>query len=213
MAIMRIFTGIQLAAEVKDTILKELQPFRRAAAPMRWTGRDNIHLTLKFIGEVEEALAAKAGEALAAARIPTAPFRLRLRGFGKFPAADGLDVLWAGVEASPALDSLFAGVEAALRPLGIEPDTRPFHPHVTLGRNKAPRSRGAGTSGTTGPLQPSARGGTARFDFRALVSLLAEKGGLFLGESPVASFQLFSSRLAPAGPVYAILKEIPLAQS
>lgn len=189
MAIMRIFTGIQLAAEVKDTILKELQPFRRAAAPMRWTGRDNIHLTLKFIGEVEEALAAKAGEALAAARIPTAPFRLRLRGFGKFPAADGLDVLWAGVEASPALDSLFAGVEAALRPLGIEPDTRPFHPHVTLGRNKA------------------------RFDFRALVSLLAEKGGLFLGESPVASFQLFSSRLAPAGPVYAILKEIPLAQS
>jgi 2'-5' RNA ligase len=93
------------------------------------------------------------------------------------------------VEASPPLDSLFAGVEAALRPLGIEPDTRPFHPHVTLGRNKA------------------------RFDFRALFSLLAEKAGLFLGESPVLSFQLFSSRLAPAGPVYAILKEIPLAQS
>jgi 2'-5' RNA ligase len=197
MAPMRIFTGIQLAAEVKDTILRELQPFRGAAAPMRWTGRDNIHLTLKFIGEVDDELAAKAGEALAAACIPAAPFRLRLMGFGKFPAADGLDVLWAGVEASPALDSLFAGVEAALRPLGIEPDTRPFHPHVTLGRNKA----------------PSMRGGTARFDFGTLFSLLAEKGGLFLGESPVDSFQLFSSRLAPAGPVYAILKEIPLAQS
>lgn len=186
---MRIFTGIQLAAEVKDTILKELQPFRRAAAPVRWTGRDNIHLTLKFIGEVDDALAARAGEALVAAPIPVAPFRLRLRGFGKFPAADGLDVFWAGVEASPPLGSLFAGVEAALRPLGIEPDARPFHPHVTLGRNKA------------------------RFDFRALFSLLAEKSSLFLGEWPVASFQLFSSRLAPAGPVYAILKEIPLAQS
>ena len=186
---MRIFTGIQLAAEVKDTILREVQPFRRAAAPVRWTVRDNIHLTLKFIGEVDDALAARAGEALAAARIPVAPFRLRLRGFGKFPAAGGLDVIWAGVEASPPLGSLFAGIEAALRPLGIEPDARPFHPHVTLGRNKV------------------------RFDFQALFSLLAEKSSLFLGEWPVASFQLFSSRLAPAGPVYAILKEMPLAES
>ena len=187
---MRIFTGIPLAAELKDTLLGELQPFRRAAASIRWTGRDNIHLTLKFIGEVGDALAAKAGEALAAARIPVAPFCLRLRGFGKFPSGDQrLDVLWAGVEASPPLASLFAAVEEVLRPLGIAPDARPFHPHVTLGRGR----------------DRSAPGG--------LLSLLAEKGGIFLGEWPVASFQLFSSRLAPAGPVYSVLKEIPLVQS
>jgi RNA 2',3'-cyclic 3'-phosphodiesterase len=186
---MRIFTGIQLAEEAKERICRELLPFRRAAASMRWTGREPLHLTLKFIGEVGESLAVKAGEALAAARIAVAPFRLRLSGFGKFPAGDDLRVFWAGVEESPQLNSLFAGVETALQPLGIDPDTRPFHPHVTLGRNKA------------------------RSDFRELFALLGEKSGLFLGEWPVAAFQLFSSRLAPAGPVHTVLKEIPLVQS
>jgi len=170
---MRIFTGIQLADEAKERIFKELPPFRRAATPMRWTGRETIHLTLKFIGEVGESLAVKAGEALAAARIAVAPFRLRLSGFGKFPAGDDVHVFWAGVEKNQQLDQLFAGVEAALQPLGIEPDTRPFHPHVTLGRNKA------------------------RSDFRQLFALLGEKSSLFLGEWPVAAFQLFPAAWPP----------------
>ena len=186
---MRIFTGIKLAAEAEERIYRELHPFREAGTPIRWTGRDNLHVTLKFIGETIEARAISAGEALEAARIPVAPFRLRLSGFGKFPAGDDLSILWAGVEESPELGALFAGIEAALRPLGIEPDTRPFRPHVTLGRNKAP------------------------FDHRKLFSLLEEKSSLFLGEWPVAAFQLFSSRLTPSGPVYSVRKEIPLVQS
>jgi 2'-5' RNA ligase len=186
---MRIFIGIKLAAEAKERISEELQPFRKAGTPMRWTGRDNIHLTLKFIGEAADPLAAKVGAALQADFPAMAPFRLRLTGFGKFPAGDDLHVFWAGVEVSPELRALFAGVEDALAPLGIARETRPFHPHITLGRNKAP------------------------FNFKSFFALLAEKNSVFVGEWPVSAFQLFSSHLTPAGPEYAILKEIPLVQS
>jgi len=189
MAGMRMFTGIALGDEVREKILKELKPFKKAGTPIRWTAPENVHLTLKFIGEVDESLAARAGEALQERQPAVSPFRLRARGFGKFPEGDDLHVLWAGVEASPHLQALFAGVEDTLEPLGIARDTRPFHPHITLGRNKV------------------------RYNFKGLIALLEEKGALFFGEWPVAAFRLFSSRLLPTGPVYTILKEIPLVQS
>ena len=185
---MRVFTGIQLAAGPREKLLRELKPFHKAGTPIRWTEERNIHLTLKFIGEAEPALAQRIGAALGDAPRP-APFRLRLRGFGKFPGGDELHVLWAGVEESAELNALFAGMEEELAALGIAREARPFHPHVTLGRNKA------------------------RFNFKGVFSLLQEKAGLFLGDWDVAAYQLFASDLTPAGPVYTVLKEIPLVES
>ena len=210
---MRIFTGIALGEEVRRNILKELKPFQKIGAPIRWTEEGNIHLTLKFIGEVGEPLAARIGEELEK-RLPAAPpFRLRARGFGKFPEGDDFHVFWAGVDADPHLQALFAGIESALEPLGIARDARPFHPHITLGRNKASRSRGTGTSGPMRSLQPSMRGGAVRHNVKPLLALLEEKGAGLFGEWPVAAYRLFSSRLLPTGPVYTLLKEIPLVQS
>ena len=194
---MRIFTGIALGDEVRETILKELKPFRKAGTPIRWTAAENVHLTLKFIGEADESLAARIGQTLQEQAPAVPPFRLRARGFGKFPEGDDLHVLWAGVEASPQLQALFTGVEAALEPLGIARDARRFHPHITLGRNKV------------------------CYNFKGLFAVLEEKSGLFFGEWPVVSFRLFSSQLLPAGPegprrggpVYTVLKEIALVQS
>lgn len=186
---MRIFTGIKLAEEARDKILKELQPFKKAGPSIRWIDSGNIHLTLKFIGEADEAMTARITAALASAKIAIAPFGLRLSGFGKFPVGDDLHIFWAGVQDNPALLALFTGIEEVLLPLGIERETRPFHPHLTLGRNKA------------------------RTNFAALFALLAQTQDLFLAEWPVAAFQLFSSRLTAAGSVYHVLKEIPLVQS
>ena len=186
---MRIFTGIQLAAEARERILKELKPFKKAGTSIRWTDSGNIHLTLKFIGEVDEAMAIRVAAALETAKFAVAPFSLRLSGFGKFPEGDDLHIFWAGVEDNPSLLALFAGIEEALLPLGIERDKRPFHPHLTLGRNRA------------------------KYSFKGLFALLAEKRDLFLAAWQVAAFQLFASRLTPAGPIYSVLKEIPLVQS
>jgi RNA 2',3'-cyclic 3'-phosphodiesterase len=188
-ALMRIFTGIKLTEEAREKILQQAQPFKTAGASIRWTASGNIHLTLKFIGEVDERMAERVAAALAAARIAVAPFRLRFSGFGKFPHGEDLKIFWAGVEDNPGLLALFNGIEEALLPLGIARDTRPFQPHLTLGRNKA------------------------RADFAALLALLAEKQDLFLCECPVAAFQLYASRLLPSGPVYSELKEIALVQS
>jgi 2'-5' RNA ligase len=186
---MRIFVGIQLAEAVRESIAAELRPFKATANSIRWTESRNVHLTLKFIGEASAAKTEAIAQALLAAPIPVAPFKLKVRGFGKFPAGDDLHIIWAGVEDDPALQELFAAIEAALAPLGIARETRPFNPHITLGRNKA------------------------RYNFKALFDLLAAKADIFLAEFPVASFQLFSSQLTPSGPLYKVLKEIPLVQS
>lgn len=186
---MRLFTGIALAEEAKARILEALRPFRRAGAPMRWTEEDNIHLTLKFIGEAGETQAQRIAAALPAA----ARFRLRLRGFGKFPAGDALRVFWAGVEENPGLAALFAAIEDALEPLGVAREERPFHPHVTLGRGKALPPRGQGAS-----------------PFRGIAARLRDAGETLFGEWEVDRYRLYSSRLTRERPFYSVLKEIAL---
>lgn len=186
---MRIFTGITLNDEVRGKILEELRSFKDIGTSIRWTEAKNIHLTVKFIGEVDEGRAARIAAALAAMRIPVAPFQLRIRGFGKFPAGDDLHIFWAGIEDSPPLLALFNAIESVLAPLGVEAETRPFHPHLTLGRNKS------------------------RYHFAALFARLAAKSDLFLGACPVHAFQLMRSDLTPAGPIYNVLQEMPLDQS
>ena len=134
-------------------------------------------------------MTARVAAALTTAKITVAPFHLRFSGFGKFPAGTNLHVFWAGVEESQSLLALFTSIEEALLPLGIERETRPFHPHLTLGRNRA------------------------RCNFKTFFVRLAEKRDHFLAEMQVAAFQLFASHLTPAGPEYNILKEISLVQS
>jgi RNA 2',3'-cyclic 3'-phosphodiesterase len=186
---MRIFIGIKLDEAIRESIAKELQPFKKIANSIRWTKSDNIHLTLKFIGEVSEARLEPIGKALLAEKTPVAPFLLKISGFGKFPAGDDLHIFWAGIDDSPQLQALFAWIENTLAPLGIAREAQPFNPHITLGRNKS------------------------RYNFKTLLELLAAKRDIFLTECQVTSFQLFSSQLTPAGPLYKILKEIPLEQS
>jgi 2'-5' RNA ligase len=186
---MRIFAGIQLTEAIRETIAAELEPFKAIANSIRWTESRNIHLTLKFIGEASVAQTELIKAALLTAKIPAAAFKLKISGFGKFPAGDDLHIFWAGVEDSPHLQELFAGIEAAIAPLGIARETRPFSPHITLGRNKG------------------------HYNFKTLFELLAAKRDIFLAEFPVTSFQLFSSQLTPGGPLYKVLKEIPVDQS
>jgi 2'-5' RNA ligase len=186
---MRIFFGIQLDEATRESIARELKPFKKIANSIRWTESGNIHLTLKFVGEISEALLGRIEAVLLAAKIPVAPFQLKISGFGKFPVGDDLHIFWAGVDDTPQLRALFDWIENTLAPLGISGEAQPFNPHITLGRNKG------------------------RYNFKTLFELLAENRDIFLAECQVNSFQLFSSRLTPAGPLYRILKEIPLEQS
>ena len=186
---MRIFVGIKLAEATRENITRELLPFKKIATSMRWTEIGNIHLTLKFMGEASEVMVERIAQALQTAKIPVAPFQLKISGFGKFPAGADLHIFWAGVDHTPQLWTLFAEIENTLAPLGIVREAQPFNPHITLGRNKA------------------------RYNSETVFELLAANQDLFLSECLVTSFQLFSSQLTPAGPQYKILKEISLEQS
>ena len=123
---LRLFVGIALPPEIK----LRLSLLGAGLPGARWVDPGNYHLTLRFIGEVDEGMAADIDAALA--QIRARPFALTLAGIGQF----GERMLWVGVEKNPALLHLRDKVESALVRLGLEPEARRYAPHVTLARLK-----------------------------------------------------------------------------
>ena len=123
---LRLFVGIALPPETK----LRLSLIAAGVPGARWVDPGNYHVTLRFIGDVDEGMAADIDAALA--QIRAARFDLVLSGVGQF----GDRMLWAGVEKSPALLHLRDKVESALVRLGLAPETRRYAPHVTLARLK-----------------------------------------------------------------------------
>ena len=133
---MRVFVAINPPPEARRAALEAA----RETAPdlgdgVRWTKPENVHVTLKFLGEVpDEALAGIRG-ALREACSVHAAFDARLRGLGAFPSTRRARVVWAGMdEGSRETSALAASVEAALEPLGFRREGRRYVPHATLGR-------------------------------------------------------------------------------
>ncbi len=120
----RLFVAIDFPSAVKDTLAHLCAGVRRA----RWIAPTNFHLTLRFIGDVEESTAVAIAAALSAIEAPA--FSLQLAGVGHFRGA----TIWAGVAESTPLMVLQREIEAALQRVGLAPDPRPYVPHVKLGR-------------------------------------------------------------------------------
>lgn len=158
----------------------------RARAPgLAWVRADNLHLTLRFLGEVEPSALERVREAVAVAAAAVAPFTVALGGLGGFPSGRAPRVVWAGVVAgAEGLEALHAALEGALVARGIPGEGRTFHPHVTLAR--ARDRRGAG--------------GLER----------ALGAGPGFGEVRVAALYLMCSELDPRGARYSVLAEAPL---
>lgn len=133
---MRLFTGIDLPAEVRRNLVKLLTALRPHAR-LKWSPVENLHITTKFIGEwppgrLEEMKSALAGIA------PPGAIEIAVRDIGWFPNARNPRVFWAGIAAPPALSELARATEDVLERLGIAREDRPFSPHLTLARIKEP---------------------------------------------------------------------------
>ena len=158
----------------------------RPLARITWSKTANLHITTKFIGEWPEEKMPQLTQALAGigerARIP-----IRVRGLGFYPNRKSPRVFWAGVEAPPALASLAQAIDEALDRLGIQPEIRPYSPHLTLARIKA----SAG--------------------LESLHNQVERLGDPEFGAFEADRFYLYLSKPGPAGSVYTKLSEFPFS--
>lgn len=136
---MRIFIAINLPEDIASSIDAARADLKNRLPPdaIRWIHVDNIHLTLKFIGEVNQDAITNYDAALKKAAQAAQPFPIHIRGFGCFPSIKRPRVLWIGVhEPTGELEQLQARIEDNLEQLGVARENRPFKAHLTVGRIK-----------------------------------------------------------------------------
>ncbi len=133
---MRLFTAIDLPPNVLLR-LERLQSVLRPEALVKWSPLDNLHITIKFIGEWAESRMDELNEQLQSVA-PRPPFELELKNLGWFPNEHSPRVLWAGIQRDEALRELAQATEKSLMKLGIAKEERAFTPHLTLARVKSP---------------------------------------------------------------------------
>jgi RNA 2',3'-cyclic 3'-phosphodiesterase len=180
---MRLFTALDLPAEVVralDALLGQLRPTAR----IKWSPPANLHVTIRFIGEWPENRLPDLHAALDG--LPTRPpIPIQICKLGFFPNPHSPRIFWAGVETSPDLASLAGETDGALESLGLKPEGRPFHPHLTLARIQ-----------NAVPLQK-------------LHETIAAQPSLDFGSFRADRFFLYQSRQGPAGSVYTQIAEFP----
>ena len=172
-----------IAVDLPETQRKNLEAMFFGIPGARWVASDQLHLTVRFIGEVDGALFLDIKNTLA--EVSISPFDLQLKGVGHFPPRGAPRVIWVGLEKSEALQRLRKKIDTALFKFGVEPEGRKFSPHITLARLK-----------NTPPQK---------------VANFLSGNGLFSQEPfQVADFKLYSSTLTPKGAIHTVEREYSL---
>lgn len=176
-----------IAIDLPDILQQRLRSLDRALRPqcaelpIRWVPVDNIHLTLKFLGDVSPSNLALIEEIMQRECALAAPFEVHVEGLGLFPDARRPRVIWVGVDGGEPLPQLQQRLEAGVVHLGYPPEKRVFSPHLTLGR-----------------VQRSAN---ARQQ-RQIADIISKHPVGLLGTAVVNEAALFKSELKPDGAVY-----------
>ncbi len=131
---MRLFIALNLPKRERTRIHRAAKVLRDLELPVRWSEPEHYHLTLKFLGTVQDGVRERIESTLEQVAETTPPLEVRLAGFGAFPTIRKPRVLWVGVHASPELRCLKQDLEWSLAEHGFARETRAFHPHVTVGR-------------------------------------------------------------------------------
>jgi len=174
----RLFVAIRPPEHIRDLLIDAMDD----SPDFRWQNEEQLHLTLRFIGEVDRHMAADLTDALPRIRAPRCT--ARIKGVGSFDHRNA-GALWAGVEPKEPLAALAAKVERVCQHVGLEPERRAFHPHITLARWKGRRTHEVG-------------------DF------LGRRRGLVSEPFEVDRFVLFESRLSRHGAHYEEVASYPL---
>ena len=174
----RLFVAIRPPDDVRDLLIDAMDD----SPALRWVGDEQLHLTLRFIGEVERPLANDVVAALD--RLDSTKFELRVNGVDKFEKRNG-GALWAGVKPKNVVAALAGKVERAVQTAGLEPEHRTFSPHITLARWN-------------------------RRNAEAVEAFLRRNADLCSEPFEVNRFILFESKLSRHGPHYEEVATFPL---
>jgi 2'-5' RNA ligase len=186
---MRTFIAVEFDPVIKRNLsdflgrLKKLGPKN-----ISWVREEGMHLTLKFLGEIEESQSSTIRDIISAVSKKRLRFPLTVKGAGFFPANPKyIRVLWVGVEDQPILIGLQKELESELEKLGFAREKRTFHPHLTLGRVRAPSN------------------------LKEILEELEKNKTAVFGEMTVQRITFFQSRLKPSGAEYTALAECELS--
>ena len=181
---MRLFVALEIPSAVRQNFATLLDSLRAVTKEPRWVRAENLHVTLKFLGEVAETKVGEVRSALGEIRSEKA-VALEFRGLGFFPNEKHPRVFWAGMEASPNLKTLAGDIEGAMEKLGVPREKRDFSPHLTLARFERPRLPEA-LRKLMGENQQREFGSLRRNEFRLIQSKLKPTGAEY---TTVATFQ------------------------
>jgi 2'-5' RNA ligase len=186
---MRLFVALEIPAAVRDNLAALIAELRELSARVadkrpRWVRRENLHVTLKFIGEASPAKLEGIRGALSAIR-SNAPVEITFRGLGFFPNEQYPRILWAGLGASANLSPLAADIDGALETQGTALERRAFAPHLTLARIEPPGLH------------------------EKLRAAIQKNGERVFGSFQARDFHLIESKLKPSGAKYTTLASYP----
>jgi 2'-5' RNA ligase len=186
---LRTFVAVEIAEPVRRAAAKMVDQLRSASADVTWVAPHNMHLTVKFLGDVGTEKIPQVCETVARAVAGVEPFDLEIRGLGAFPNAARPRTIWLGLgSGQQALAALAERIESALEKLGFAREDRAFHGHLTLGRVRRPSPALAAVS-----------------------QLLKDSADAEFGHTPIHEVVVFSSQLSPAGPTYEALARANLS--
>ncbi len=179
----RTFVAIEASPTVRQRAVALIDVLREAPAEVKWVAPENMHLTLKFLGDIDFGKIPEVCELVKRAVAAVAPFELEIRGAGAFPNPTRPGTVWIGAdEGAEQMEALFKPVEKAVRRLGVRREPRRFHAHLTLGRVR--------------------RGGPG---VEALGELIRQQSDYEAGRMIVRGVKVFSSELRREGPLYNVL--------
>jgi 2'-5' RNA ligase len=190
---MRTFIAIELPLEIKETLARLQEQLKKSGADVKWVKPDNIHLTLKFLGEIEDKKLSKLNQILQDTMKDKTGFTMRLSSIGAFPSINSPRVVWMGIDKGDSqIKEIAEDLEQGISKLGIPKEDRPFSSHITIGRLRTAQNRERLVK-----------------DLKDLKDLNKLNENL---EFPVTKITLLKSTLTPKGPIYEVLKEAILKE-
>jgi len=186
---MRTFIAIELPKDIKNILGNIQNELKQSQADVKWVKPDNIHLTLKFLGEIQEDLVKKIQLVLEEIAQKNSSFSIYLASLGVFPKLQYPRVVWIGLNNDQQILKIAKELEESLITIGIPAETRPFSSHITLGRS---------------------RSSSHRKELVEKIESLNKNLSLSLQEFRVSGITLFKSTLTPAGPIYEVIFTSPL---